>query len=323
MLSGDNGILQKATDAKTNTDNAQIKERVQLAYTAAIAKGKGNLTESNLRAELANEFGDEYDLDEDTTTNEWIILVNEVERLRVNAGLKSDSVEIVYRIYNNTIKMNFKQQGYEELFLNWVKKNDSMYSYLSNKYPGREITIELIYKDYFVSSLEELASQNSFSNVQEFLITIGATTAEDIANIEDITGKITLKKDNTIITEGNVSQSNWLEYNLTESGNYTIIGESNGENKTIKNFEIIVFWVNGPGNCFIAEPGMTFGELINTNNYLTRLMSVDTSWENKIKFGTGPTYVTDPNAGDFVTKDTPITENKIYGVSYERISKNL
>lgn len=87
MLSGDNGILQRATTAKENTDNAQITERVQLAYTAAIADGNGVLTEQNLRTELTNEFGDNYNLGEDTTTNEWVISVNEVERLRVSKGV--------------------------------------------------------------------------------------------------------------------------------------------------------------------------------------------------------------------------------------------
>ena len=86
MLTGENGLLTKVGDAKTNTDNAQIKERVQLAYTAAIANGNGELTESNLRAELTSEFGDDYDLSEDTTTNEWVISVNEVERLRIGKG---------------------------------------------------------------------------------------------------------------------------------------------------------------------------------------------------------------------------------------------
>ena len=86
MLSGDNGILQKATTAKTNTDNAQIKERVQLAYTAALSDGKGELKEPNLRNELTKEFGDNYDLSEDSTTNEWVISINEIERLRVSKG---------------------------------------------------------------------------------------------------------------------------------------------------------------------------------------------------------------------------------------------
>ena len=31
MLTGDNGVLQKATDAKTKSDKSQIIERIQLA----------------------------------------------------------------------------------------------------------------------------------------------------------------------------------------------------------------------------------------------------------------------------------------------------
>ncbi len=42
MLSGDNGVLQRATDAKTKSDEAQIRERIQLAYHSALTGGKGN-----------------------------------------------------------------------------------------------------------------------------------------------------------------------------------------------------------------------------------------------------------------------------------------
>ena len=102
MLSGDNSILQKSTNAKTNTDNSQIVEKVQLAYTAALVEGKGTLTETNLRAELTKEFGENgYDLSTDTTTNEWVIKVNEVERLRVDASLESYDVEISFTIWSN------------------------------------------------------------------------------------------------------------------------------------------------------------------------------------------------------------------------------
>ena len=38
MLSGDNSILQKATDAKTQTGIGQEKEIVALAYNSALAK---------------------------------------------------------------------------------------------------------------------------------------------------------------------------------------------------------------------------------------------------------------------------------------------
>ena len=45
-LSGDNGILQRATDAKTETEKSQEKEIVALAYNSAIAKkvSSGNPT---------------------------------------------------------------------------------------------------------------------------------------------------------------------------------------------------------------------------------------------------------------------------------------
>ena len=38
MLSGDNGILQKATTAKTETEKSQEQEIVTLAYNSALAK---------------------------------------------------------------------------------------------------------------------------------------------------------------------------------------------------------------------------------------------------------------------------------------------
>lgn len=57
MLSGDNGILQKATEAKTQTGAGQEKEIVALAYNSALAKKVSNsssdaVTDSELNEEL-------------------------------------------------------------------------------------------------------------------------------------------------------------------------------------------------------------------------------------------------------------------------------
>lgn len=66
MLSGDNSILQKATDAKEQTGIGQEKETVALAYNSALAKKAGNgdstaVTAGDLNVELANQgaFADE------------------------------------------------------------------------------------------------------------------------------------------------------------------------------------------------------------------------------------------------------------------------
>ena len=73
MLSGDNGILQKATDVKTNSNNAQIKERLQLAYHSALTGGQGSYTKDNLEEELEKEFGENnYNVDDSDNTN-WIL----------------------------------------------------------------------------------------------------------------------------------------------------------------------------------------------------------------------------------------------------------
>ena len=60
MLSGDNGILQKATTAKTETEKGQEKEIVALAYNSALAKKISNgdsapVNAGDLNTELANQ----------------------------------------------------------------------------------------------------------------------------------------------------------------------------------------------------------------------------------------------------------------------------
>ena len=59
MLSGDNGVLQRATDAKTQTGIGQEKETIALAYNSALAKKVSNgnsstVTDSELNEELNN-----------------------------------------------------------------------------------------------------------------------------------------------------------------------------------------------------------------------------------------------------------------------------
>ena len=60
MLSGNNGILQKATEAKTQTEIGQEKEIVSLAYNSALAKKVSDgdstaITAGDLNTELTNQ----------------------------------------------------------------------------------------------------------------------------------------------------------------------------------------------------------------------------------------------------------------------------
>lgn len=77
---GDNSILQKATTAKENTDNAQIKEKIQLAELSARAVENGNLFYSSFKTELSKEFGKEgvdWNISEELTTP-WAVTVGNV-----------------------------------------------------------------------------------------------------------------------------------------------------------------------------------------------------------------------------------------------------
>ena len=90
MLSGDNSILSKATDAKTKSDEAQIRERIQLAYHSALTKDitgeNSELTMTTLQAELNNEFaGKTVTITPSVDKKEWTIKVDEVE-ITVIAG---------------------------------------------------------------------------------------------------------------------------------------------------------------------------------------------------------------------------------------------
>ena len=71
MLSGDNSILQKATDAKTQTGVGQEKETIALAYNSALAKKVSN---GNSSAVTYSELNDELDSSEATASGNPIIV---------------------------------------------------------------------------------------------------------------------------------------------------------------------------------------------------------------------------------------------------------
>ena len=56
MLSGDNGILQKATDAKTNTEKANEKEQIQIEVLGSYNES-GELKIATVNANIKNLTG--------------------------------------------------------------------------------------------------------------------------------------------------------------------------------------------------------------------------------------------------------------------------
>ena len=76
MLTGENGILNRASGAKESTGTAQTEELVKLSITDALTQGLGSLTDANLKTALNNNIGaGKYEISGDATSG-WTVTVN-------------------------------------------------------------------------------------------------------------------------------------------------------------------------------------------------------------------------------------------------------
>ncbi|MBP3831892.1 MAG: hypothetical protein ILA02_05935 [Clostridia bacterium] len=103
MLSGDNGILQKAGQAKDDTIIGQEKEQVELAYVSAAVKKLGkNVSDQDLQDELDISVGNGKTLvapNSDTTLN--VLFHDTDHNYNINGGVVSKAEteeEIVARL---------------------------------------------------------------------------------------------------------------------------------------------------------------------------------------------------------------------------------
>ena len=149
MLSGNNGVLQRATDAKTKSDEAQIRERIQLAYHSALTKDitgeNGELTMETLQGELNNEFiGKTATITPSADNKEWTIKVDNVEET-VPAG-KEGTPQVASKLTDDE-KTALETNGIEEItgddILNEnLKDNNRIKAVLTGDVP---LTTEMTY----------------------------------------------------------------------------------------------------------------------------------------------------------------------------------
>ena len=92
MLTGQNGILNRATEARDANGTAQIDEQVKLAVAEALSNGLGTITDANLKAALDNNVGaGNYTLTGDAT-NGWTIIAGEkTYKINGNGDISGDN----------------------------------------------------------------------------------------------------------------------------------------------------------------------------------------------------------------------------------------
>ena len=84
MLTGQNGILNRASEAKSKNGTAQNGDLVKLSTMDALSQGLGTITDANLKTALNNNIGEgKYEITGDAT-NGWTVTV-EGEDYRVEA----------------------------------------------------------------------------------------------------------------------------------------------------------------------------------------------------------------------------------------------
>ena len=87
MLTGDNGILTRAAEAKERVKRAEIEEKIKMAVNSAVVDGEGKITYDNLVKELDIQFTQQGYTIEQENDDEWIITVDDVSyKVSVNGG---------------------------------------------------------------------------------------------------------------------------------------------------------------------------------------------------------------------------------------------
>ena len=100
MLTGNNGIITQAQNAKNKTEEAEEKEKIQLAVLDAVSK-ENDLTEENLQEEIDDEFGSGetkvYPNEEGAFT---VIFQNKDTNYRIEEDGTVTKIDIAFKIRN-------------------------------------------------------------------------------------------------------------------------------------------------------------------------------------------------------------------------------
>ena len=109
MLTGNNGIITQAQNAKKETEEAEEKEKIQLAVLDAISKND-DLTEENLQKEIDDEFGSgETKVYENGREDFSVIFQNKDTNYRIEDG-EVTKIDIAFKIRNKEELEEFMEE---------------------------------------------------------------------------------------------------------------------------------------------------------------------------------------------------------------------
>ena len=253
-LSGDNGILTKAAQAKKASEMAEIKERAELIKQNMIIESKKEGTElkqKDLVEEINKDFegvkegnasivyNGKYIIKVDNKLN---ITVEEytgkyveegelgiilsysptdegVEGVKINVQVKIGGIP-TYEEYAQEILESKTQEEKEQYFIEYYRAN------MERLYPGVEVNIENILKymlyDMY-SSLEDYYKRTGYNTLEEFLIGRKMVETQEYSNMKI---SVTLPSGGTASLSMLYPTTTFTVYN---NGTYTVKGTYEGK----------------------------------------------------------------------------------------------
>ena len=321
MLTGKNGILTRANQAKENTGTAQTEELVKLSVTDALTQGLGSITDENLKSSLNNNIGTgKYTITGDAT-NGWTVTVNE-KKFKVNStgnvanfgGWKANDTNTEFTKGDVTLKIgdyvNYsctdgvdtatEEEG-KTIYTSTSDKNGySDQKFKLTDYTGKwqvlgvdeEECLQLISSDMIGpngASYYHLSGQNGYVNGVSELDKIsslyGQGTYAKLArsvNVEDVNKITGYKDDNYYAGTRDVCQTgNEVTYTLNADGKVHYQGTKYPTSDTTSSYKSFTYWTG------VEWKSLASGESITIKNneyiYYPQTLTTDDSKKNEKK----------------------------------------
>ena len=321
MLTGQNGILTRANQAKENMGTAQTEELVKLSVTDALTQGLGSLTDENLKSSLNNNIGaGKYTITGDAT-NGWTVTVNE-KKFKVNStgnvanfgGWKANDTNTEFTKDGKTLKIgdyvNYSctdgvdtTEEVEEKTIYTSTSDKNGYSdqkFKLTDYTGKwkvlgvdeEECLQLISSDIIApngASYYYLSRQNGYVNGVSELDKISslygqgkyAKSARSV-NVEDVNKITGYKDDNYYAGTSSVHQTgNEVTYTLNADGKVHTQGTKYPTSDTTTSSTSFTYWTGAEWKSLASGESATIKH--NYYYYYPQTLTIDDSKKSETK----------------------------------------
>lgn len=233
--------MTNAVKSKENSRGASVEEAKNLWEISKTMDEKTNANTTQPLDELLDDL-EKQDLitpNEKNTIKETgkVTIGNKTIIFKKMVELESYISKEDGKVY---IIVNFKENNYDIYARNILggKSEDEMmdmfiesviyyhYDYYEERYPGREIDKELVLEDFGKDSLLEIAHDDGFETIKDFLICRKCVKPEEFEKIEKVEGEITDPDGNVV----QVDQDTNLEYQIFQDSTYTFLGKTSNGN---------------------------------------------------------------------------------------------